>query len=46
MIDLGRTPDEKRTIGGIVDDINVMLGSYIRAQLILASLTVVSLPSS
>ncbi len=42
MIDLGRTPDEKRTIGGIVGDINVMLGSYIRAQLILASLTAVS----
>ncbi|MGA2250692.1 AI-2E family transporter [Terracidiphilus sp.] len=42
IIDLGRTPEEKRTIGGIVGDINVMLGSYIRAQLILASLTVVS----
>jgi predicted PurR-regulated permease PerM len=42
MIDLGRTPEEKNTIHGIVGDINVMLGSYIRAQLILASLTVVS----
>jgi predicted PurR-regulated permease PerM len=42
MIDLGRTPEEKKTIRGIVGDINVMLGSYIRAQLILASLTVVS----
>ncbi|WP_050058668.1 AI-2E family transporter [Silvibacterium bohemicum] len=42
IIDLGRTPEEKRTIGGIVGDINVMLGSYIRAQLILASLTVMS----
>ncbi len=42
MIDLGRSPEEKRTIRGIVGDINVMLGSYIRAQLILASLTVIS----
>lgn len=42
IIDLGRTPEEKRVISGIVGDINVMLGSYIRAQLILASLTVVS----
>ncbi len=42
MINLGRTPEEKKTIRGIVGDINVMLGSYIRAQLILASLTVVS----
>lgn len=42
MIDLGRSPEEKRTIRGVVGDINVMLGSYIRAQLILASLTAVS----
>jgi predicted PurR-regulated permease PerM len=42
IIELGRTPEEKRTISGIVGDINVMLGSYIRAQLTLASLTVVS----
>jgi predicted PurR-regulated permease PerM len=42
IIDLGRTQQERKTIDGIVGDINVMLGSYIRAQLILASLTVVS----
>ncbi len=42
LIDLSRNPEEKRTIKGVVDDINVMLGSYIRAQLILASLTVAS----
>jgi predicted PurR-regulated permease PerM len=42
VIDLGRSAEEKRTIRGVVSDINVMLGSYIRAQLILAFLTVVS----
>jgi predicted PurR-regulated permease PerM len=42
MINLGRNLEEKTTIRGIVGDINVMLGSYIRAQLILAFLTVVS----
>jgi predicted PurR-regulated permease PerM len=42
LIDLSRSPEEKRTIKGVVDDINVMLGSYIRAELILATLTVAS----
>ncbi len=42
LVDLGRAPDEKFTLRGIVGDVNVMLGSYIRAQLILAFLTLVS----
>ena len=37
---MGRGPEEKQTLRGIVGDVNVMLGSYMRAQLILASLTV------
>ena len=41
-IDLGRSGTERRTIRGLVSDINVMLGSYIRAQIILAGLTLVS----
>ena len=40
VIELGRTAEEISTIRGVVGDINVMLGSYIRAQTILASLTV------
>ncbi len=39
LVDMGRSPEEKKTLRGIVGDVNVMLGSYIRAQLILASLT-------
>jgi len=39
LVDMGRSPEDKRTLRGIVGDVNVMLGSYIRAQLILASLT-------
>ena len=42
MVDLGGTAEEKRTLSGIVKDVNIMLGSYIRAQLILATLTVVA----
>ena len=42
VVDLGRAPEEKTTLRGIVTDVNVMLGSYIRAQLILASLTLVA----
>ncbi len=42
VVDLGRDPEEKTTLRGIVTDVNVMLGSYIRAQLILASLTLVA----
>ena len=39
---MGRAPEEKKTLRGIVGDVNVMLGSYIRAQLMLASLTLVA----
>jgi predicted PurR-regulated permease PerM len=41
LVDMGRAPEERKTLRGIVGDVNVMLGSYIRAQLILASLTLV-----
>ena len=41
LIAMGRAPEERKTLRGIVGDVNVMLGSYIRAQLILASLTLV-----
>ena len=43
VVDLGKNHDEKGTLSGIVDDVNVMLGSYIRAQLLLAALTAVVL---
>ena len=39
LVALARAPEEKKTLRGIVSDVNIMLGSYIRAQLILASLT-------
>ena len=39
MVDLGREQHERATLSGIVSDVNVMLGSYIRSQIILASLT-------
>lgn len=39
MIDLGREPQEKATLAGVVSDVNIMLGSYIRSQIILAALT-------
>jgi predicted PurR-regulated permease PerM len=42
LVDLGRTNEETNILRGIVRDVNVMLGSYIRAQLILACLTLVS----
>lgn len=41
-IDLGRSGTERRTIRGLVGDVNVMLGSYIRSQIILACLTLVA----
>ncbi len=41
-VTLGRSGTERRTIRGFVGDINVMLGSYIRAQIILAGLTLVA----
>ena len=43
IIDLGRTHEQKGTLSGIITDVNVMLGSYIRAQIILAALTAVCL---
>ena len=42
IVDLGNDPEQKRTLAGIVGDVNVMLGSYIRSQLILAALTLVA----
>jgi predicted PurR-regulated permease PerM len=41
LIAMGRNPEHRTTFRGIVEDVNVMLGSYMRAQLILASLTLV-----
>ena len=43
VVDLGKNHDEKGTLSGIVEDVNVMLGCYIRAQLLLAALTAVVL---
>ena len=42
MVSLGRSLTERLMIRGLLDDVNVMLGSYIRAQIILAGLTLVS----
>ena len=42
VIDIGDAPYERKTLRGIVEDVNVMLGSYIRAEIILASLTLVA----
>jgi predicted PurR-regulated permease PerM len=42
LVALGHNPETKTTLRGIVGDVNVMLGSYIRAQLTLASLTLVA----
>ncbi len=42
LVNLGRSAEEQSTIRGLVDDVNVMLGSYIRAQMILAALTMVA----
>ncbi len=39
IVQLGNEPRQRVALRGIVDDVNVMLGSYIRAQLILAALT-------
>lgn len=41
-VQMGRSGSERRTISGLVADINVMLGSYIRSQIILAGLTLVA----
>lgn len=39
VVNLGREPHERAVFAGIVDDTNIMLGSYIRSQIILAALT-------
>lgn len=39
---LGRSVPERDVIQGLLDDVNVMLGSYIRAQITLAGLTLVA----
>ena len=41
-VDLGRNPEERMTIKGLLSDVNIMLGSYIRSQIILAGLTLVA----
>ncbi len=41
-VQLGRSLQERATIRSLLGDINVMLGSYIRAQIILATLTLVA----
>jgi len=42
LIALARTPEETTMVRGIVRDVNIMLGSYIRAQLLLCSFTAVA----
>lgn len=42
LVDFGNDAAERATLIGIVADVNVMLGSYIRAQIILAGLTLVA----
>src|ERR1700733_6976878 len=42
LVAIGRGPEERQTLRGIVGDVNVMLGSYMRAQLIHTSLTVIA----
>ena len=41
-VQLGRSLQERATIRSLLGDINVMLGSYIRAQIILATLTLIA----
>ncbi len=43
IIKLGTDEHEEQVLRGIVKDVNVMLGSYIRAQIILSALTAVML---
>lgn len=42
LVDMGTKRPEKRTIRSIISDVHSMLGSYIRAQMILAVLTAVA----
>ncbi len=39
---MGRSEQEKGLVSGLLNDVNVMLGSYIRSQVILAGLTLVA----
>jgi predicted PurR-regulated permease PerM len=41
-VNLGRSIEERKTIQGLLQDVNVMLGTYIRSQMILAGLTLVA----
>jgi predicted PurR-regulated permease PerM len=41
-VELGRSTEERKTIEGLLHDVNVMLGTYIRSQMILASLTLLA----
>jgi predicted PurR-regulated permease PerM len=41
-VNLGRSIEERKTIEGLLQDVNVMLGTYIRSQMILAGLTLVA----
>ena len=40
IVNLGRTTSERTLLAAIVEDINTMLSNYIRAQIILAGLTI------
>ena len=40
-VQLGRSEDERSMIRGLLQDVNVMLGSYIRSQILLAGLTLI-----
>lgn len=42
LVQMGRNPGERNVIQALLHDVNVMLGSYIRSQIILASLTLVA----
>ncbi len=42
LVELGNDSEERATLTGIVADVNVMLGSYIRAQILLAGLTLIA----
>ena len=41
-VNLGRSTEERNMIHGLLYDVNLMLGSYIRAQIILSTLTLVA----
>ncbi len=40
--DLGRSGTERSIIRGLLEDVNVMLGSYVRSQILLAGLTLIA----